>query len=210
MSNLTWWLLFGSIFLVLLIGFSIYFILFFKARKIIRKNKKNNFNSEIFLQRKEIGDLLFKLKERLMKNGVRTTDDVLEYLINTILINSYNNIYINNIFSSYEAITFNKLLNLKINYNNGNINKEEIIRYKLNLDDFNKREVFKEDFILVFEIDNIKDIYDKYYKALKPDGLLVIIHDNKKSYRELKRYLNLLKPRYEHKFLTKTLTLIVK
>ncbi len=210
----TLYILIGSVFLVLFIGFTVFFILYYKARKlrkkIIEKNVndfKNDKKLKAIFERDNAGEMIWDLKEHF-KNPI--DDFTLDFFITTIMRNAYSKVWIENKNSGYEAIT----IALKT--------KTSVFLLKKSILDIKKFEKLLKEFhvqnnrITLIEKKNIKDkfdliiiseetidfniAFDNTWANVNKKGLLIISNCKKlsKNQKDLVKYMKLVGIRFEH------------
>ncbi|WKX02312.1 BC85_0335 family putative methyltransferase [Candidatus Mycoplasma mahonii] len=168
MNNTVRWILIASIFVALIIMFCAWLWMKWKLKKIKSKYIGNNYDNVIdesiknIEDRKDHGMMLWDLKEKTKKP---LCDDQLEYIINTILRNSYKTTNVLN-NDKYIKTSLMKLAKQKVDKNNP-------------------------DTIIIDTSVYINEIFDENYKKLKQGGLIFIVNAHGKEIKKLLGYTKL-------------------
>lgn len=222
------WCLVASIFIVSILGFSIYFFLLFKSKKINKKITNNemkdtikeindkNSNLNKALNRADAGKLLWDLKNEMLRKKISIIDDIsLEFIINTIIRNNYKSILFSESLNAYEAITIATKTSAKVYIDSHSKNALEVIkRYKQTKNiKYYKNE--KVDFVIMNDKKNkYKDYFTKLDKINNKNSLFLIYDIKnlliKKEVKELIHYIKLLDYRFEKHKIGKQFMLITK
>ncbi|CAM9093686.1 BC85_0335 family putative methyltransferase [Mycoplasma marinum] len=214
MSNTTRYILIASVFIVLAIGFTVFLVLFLKARKLkkiilkdaIKLDALDEKNKAVF-ERKDIGEMIWELKDKINN----PLDDIsMEYFITTIIRNGFKTVWIENETEGYEIITLALKTKTKISTLKSSI--IDLNKFKELLAEFN----VPEDRVELIEKKNLKDKFDfvilsnrtKEYNTsfdntwvnVDKNGMLIITDCRKltRDQKDLIRYLKLIGIRFEH------------
>ncbi|CAM9148313.1 BC85_0335 family putative methyltransferase [Mycoplasma todarodis] len=214
MSSTTRYILIASVFIVLIIGFTVFAILQIKARKLKKvilledsKLNENDTNVKELLERTEVGEMIWELKEQI-KNPI---DDLsMEYLITNIIRNGYKNIWIEGATEGYEAITIVKKTNANVTLLKNSIKDLELFE-KLTKEfkvpktriKFIEKKLITDKFDFVFlseETPDFNSAFDNSWVNVSKNGMLIITNCKKptKDQKDLIKYMKLIGVRFEH------------
>ncbi|MCR8613163.1 MAG: hypothetical protein NC236_01635 [Mycoplasma sp.] len=221
------WGLVSSVIVVLIIGFSVFFILRHKTLKIREKiarmekttleKRVDRSNANPILNRPDMGELLWDEKEVLIKKNKYFMDDLsLEYSINTVFRNAYSEILVVSDEAEYELLTFIKKTEAtKFYYSNDeNVIKKFIEKNKIKKE-VNTYKGEAVDFCLIHgNKKQLSDIFESVYKNLNDNGIIIIENlKNRKTKREINdllKYLKLVGYRFEKKNWENGLIIVAK
>ncbi|NQZ29052.1 MAG: hypothetical protein HRT98_01570 [Mycoplasmatales bacterium] len=214
MDSTTRYILIASVFIVLIIGFTIFTILQIKARKLkktlLLKETKLNVsdpNAKELLERTEIGEMIWELKEQI-KSPI---DDLsMEYLITNIIRNGYKSVWIEGVTEGYEAITIIKKTKANVTLLKESIRDMELFEKLLKEFEIpktrikfieNKLLTQKFDFIFIStESPDFNLAFDNSWVNVSKKGMLIITNCKKptKDQKKLINYMKLTGIRFEH------------
>ncbi len=214
MSLTTRYILIASVFIVLIIGFTIFAILQIKARKLKKvillediKIDENDPNTKELLERSDVGEMIWDLKERM----INPIDDLsMEYLITNIIRNGYTNVWIEGETEGYEVITIIKKTKANVTLLNGSIKEMEkfqklLTEYKIpktRVKLIEKKLITnKFDFIFISEsTKNFNAAFDNSWVNVSKNGMLIITNCKKptRDQKDLIKYMKFIGVRFEH------------
>ncbi|WGI36432.1 BC85_0335 family putative methyltransferase [Mesomycoplasma lagogenitalium] len=209
MNETVKWILIASIFIVLAIGFSLYFFFRFKAKQEIKKYQELNKEFEV---KSDI-----KMDEKI-KDNIQTTNwvvDDFEFIINTI---SHNNYYYN-LFIEKDGLAFS-VVNYQLKnkhsfiYKTNDIEKNIENVYKNTNFRFDKEKLVSDidknkwDFIFINNWNELELKVKKLIPLLNENGMIMIKDlTDKKVKKNLIEYLE--KSHIKHQFLKYTHTFLL-
>ncbi|AAT27922.1 BC85_0335 family putative methyltransferase [[Mycoplasma] mobile] len=215
--------LISSIIVVLILAISSFTFIQIRIRKLRRKIleinlKDNKIGMNLILKREDIGELYEDWKT---KSPNALNDLYVEFTINTILRNDFKNgLYLGKT-NGYEPLSFSNKTKASFKILEKDLNKQkyqELLELKKNitykLEVIEKVSLEEQFDIIIFNDDlkNWNDLYGKYFKNLKKNGL-IIIYDfsiNKKTKKNFINHLKLVKAYFEEIKINNGIFLITK
>ncbi|TCG10676.1 BC85_0335 family putative methyltransferase [Mycoplasma todarodis] len=214
MSSTTRYILIASVFVVLIIGFTIFTVLQIKARKLKKRIlieeanlDENDPITKELIERTEVGEMIWELKDQI-KNPI---DDLsMEYFITNIIRNGYKSVWIEGETEGYEAITLAKRTKANISLLKGSIKDTEKFNKWLKEFDVPKDKIEivekkfikdKFDFIILSkETTNFNSAFDNSWVNVNKNGMLIIAECKKltRDQKDLIKYMKLIGVRFEH------------
>ncbi|QZE12472.1 BC85_0335 family putative methyltransferase [Mycoplasma sp. Ms02] len=187
-----------SVFVVLIVGFSVYFTLMYLSRRLRKKytqEEEKRLYQELRKVRDDIGILPFELKDAF---NSKIEDLDVEFLINTIYINDYKHNLANSFNDNYLLAALQEKTKQAFYYQEKEFNTQkwnEIYSQNKELINFTPISHTNQnlDCVIFHDTDlSNKEIFEAYYPLLNQNGMIIINQKYQKN-NELKNLMNFLK-----------------